>query len=270
MARSARRLAASAGRRGSVILAVAIIAAMLGVVTALHSSICGAAAKQARGGGGGCGGARRGDVAVGIVPGVPCAAAASLAGANGAIAHPVRGGRSRRHGAGRHPRSRLLGAPATATAGPPGATHRLGVQRYFCVYGVPVGASVPTQLKHGHCGQRPYAEQSFAMPRITTKTRGVRCPARRSWSSSSRRRRRRRSPSTWATATRCRPRSGTSATSSSPRTCPPELKKGSLGKFSVDVENGFEPYYVVSDAEEEDGRRAQARAQGRRRALPRN
>nr|WP_272898188.1 type I DNA topoisomerase [Agromyces seonyuensis] len=28
---------------------------------------------------------------------------------------------------------------------------------------------------------------------------------------------------------------------------PPELKKGSLGKFSVDVENGFEPYYVVSD-----------------------
>jgi DNA topoisomerase-1 len=29
---------------------------------------------------------------------------------------------------------------------------------------------------------------------------------------------------------------------------PPELKKGSLGKFSVDVENGFEPYYVVSDS----------------------
>jgi DNA topoisomerase-1 len=29
---------------------------------------------------------------------------------------------------------------------------------------------------------------------------------------------------------------------------PPELKKGSIGKFSVDVENGFEPYYVVSDS----------------------
>ncbi|TXK18439.1 type I DNA topoisomerase [Homoserinibacter sp. GY 40078] len=28
---------------------------------------------------------------------------------------------------------------------------------------------------------------------------------------------------------------------------PPELKKGSLGKFSVDVDNGFEPYYVVTD-----------------------
>jgi DNA topoisomerase-1 len=29
---------------------------------------------------------------------------------------------------------------------------------------------------------------------------------------------------------------------------PPELKKGSVGKFSVDVDNGFEPYYVVSDS----------------------
>ncbi|SDZ40092.1 type I DNA topoisomerase [Herbiconiux ginsengi] len=33
-----------------------------------------------------------------------------------------------------------------------------------------------------------------------------------------------------------------------PKNLPPELKKGSLGKFSVDVENKFEPYYVVSDA----------------------
>ncbi|MBC7724939.1 MAG: type I DNA topoisomerase [Burkholderiaceae bacterium] len=32
-----------------------------------------------------------------------------------------------------------------------------------------------------------------------------------------------------------------------PKNLPPELKKGSLGKFSVDVENNFEPYYVVSD-----------------------
>jgi DNA topoisomerase-1 len=33
-----------------------------------------------------------------------------------------------------------------------------------------------------------------------------------------------------------------------PKNLPAELKKGSLGKFSVDVENRFEPYYVVSDA----------------------
>jgi DNA topoisomerase-1 len=33
-----------------------------------------------------------------------------------------------------------------------------------------------------------------------------------------------------------------------PKNLPPELKKGSLGKFSVDVEGGFVPYYVVSDA----------------------
>ena len=32
-----------------------------------------------------------------------------------------------------------------------------------------------------------------------------------------------------------------------PKNLPAELKTGSLGKFSVDVENGFEPYYVVSD-----------------------
>jgi DNA topoisomerase-1 len=32
-----------------------------------------------------------------------------------------------------------------------------------------------------------------------------------------------------------------------PKNLPPELKKGSLGKFSVDVENNFEPYYVVSE-----------------------
>ncbi len=32
-----------------------------------------------------------------------------------------------------------------------------------------------------------------------------------------------------------------------PKNLPADLKKGSLGKFSVDVENGFEPYYVVSD-----------------------
>ena len=33
-----------------------------------------------------------------------------------------------------------------------------------------------------------------------------------------------------------------------PKNLPPELKKGALGRFSVDVDNGFEPYYVVSDA----------------------
>ncbi|MDQ1531828.1 MAG: topoisomerase, partial [Microbacteriaceae bacterium] len=32
-----------------------------------------------------------------------------------------------------------------------------------------------------------------------------------------------------------------------PKNLPAELKKGSMGKFSVDVENDFEPYYVVSD-----------------------
>ena len=33
-----------------------------------------------------------------------------------------------------------------------------------------------------------------------------------------------------------------------PKSLPADLKKGPLGKFSVDVDNGFEPYYVVSDS----------------------
>ena len=32
-----------------------------------------------------------------------------------------------------------------------------------------------------------------------------------------------------------------------PKNLPPELKKGSIGKFSVDVDNGFAPYYAVND-----------------------
>src|ERR1700709_1758222 len=33
-----------------------------------------------------------------------------------------------------------------------------------------------------------------------------------------------------------------------PKNLPPELKKGAMGKFSVDDDNNFEPYYVISDA----------------------
>ena len=33
-----------------------------------------------------------------------------------------------------------------------------------------------------------------------------------------------------------------------PKNLPAELKKGPMGKFSVDVDNDFEPYYVISDA----------------------
>ena len=31
-----------------------------------------------------------------------------------------------------------------------------------------------------------------------------------------------------------------------PRDLPAEMKKGPYGKFGVDVENGFDPYYIVS------------------------
>ena len=32
-----------------------------------------------------------------------------------------------------------------------------------------------------------------------------------------------------------------------PSVLPTELKKGPFGKFAVDVDNGFAPYYVVND-----------------------
>ena len=44
---------------------------------------------------------------------------------------------------------------------------------------------------------------------------------------------------------RSRPAWATSATSRSPPSCPPEMKKGPFGKFAVDVDNDFEAYYVV-------------------------
>ena len=47
---------------------------------------------------------------------------------------------------------------------------------------------------------------------------------------------------------------------------PAKIKDKPWGRMAVDVDNGFEPYYVVP----REGRRAQAAAQGRRRALPRH
>ena len=39
---------------------------------------------------------------------------------------------------------------------------------------------------------------------------------------------------------------GTSATCRSLAELPADMREGSLGKFAVDVENGFAPYYVVT------------------------
>jgi secretion/DNA translocation related TadE-like protein len=103
------------------ILAVAIIAAMLGVVTVSAPLYVVLNGKRAAAGAADAAALAAATVAAGIVPGVPCAAAASLADANGAILTgceadgdvvTVRVG------------IRILGfsVPATATAGPPGAT----------------------------------------------------------------------------------------------------------------------------------------------------
>ena len=45
-----------------------------------------------------------------------------------------------------------------------------------------------------------------------------------------------------------------------PSELPAELKKTSVGKFAVDIENDFKPYYVVSPDKTEKGRRAEGRS----------
>ena len=50
----------------------------------------------------------------------------------------------------------------------------------------------------------------------------------------------------------------------------PADKKTAYGKYSIDIDNDFDPYYVVSDRKTQDGRRTQARAQGRRRSPARH
>ena len=55
-----------------------------------------------------------------------------------------------------------------------------------------------------------------------------------------------------------------------PKNLPAELKKGSLGKFSVDVEQRLRAVLRRLRRQEEDGRRTQARPQGRRRTPARH
>jgi hypothetical protein len=54
------------------------------------------------------------------------------------------------------------------------------------------------------------------------------------------------------------------------REMPAEMKKGPFGKFAVDVDNGFEPYYVVDADKKKKVADLKRAAQGRRRALPRH
>ncbi len=44
-----------------------------------------------------------------------------------------------------------------------------------------------------------------------------------------------------------------------PARCPADIKKGPFGKFGVDIDNDFEPYYVVDADKKKKVARAQAR-----------
>ena len=53
-----------------------------------------------------------------------------------------------------------------------------------------------------------------------------------------------------------------------PSEMPAEIKKGPFGKFGVNIEDDFEPYYVVDADKKKKVRELKAPAQERRRALP--
>ena len=55
-----------------------------------------------------------------------------------------------------------------------------------------------------------------------------------------------------------------------PSELPADKREGGIGKFAVDVDNGFEPYLRGEPREEEGRRRDQGEAQERHRGLPRN
>ena len=55
-----------------------------------------------------------------------------------------------------------------------------------------------------------------------------------------------------------------------PSELPPEMKKGPFGKFAIDVDNGFEAYYVVDGDKKKKVAELEAAAQAGRRALPRH
>jgi hypothetical protein len=133
----------------------------------IHSSICGAVGEAARGVRGGCGSTGRGKRRPG------CRARRSLRGSGipgqreWGIAHPVRGGWSHRHGA-RH------SACQPARAGPrcdfDGDRRTIRRDTQLGVHGISVCMVCLSVHNSRHllvardCGQRPYAEQSFAMP----------------------------------------------------------------------------------------------------------
>ena len=89
-------------------------------------------------------------------------------------------------------------------------------------------------------------------------------------SSSSPRRRRAPSPATSARSYEVEASVGHIRDLPQPSELPADMKKGPFGKFAVDVDNGFEPYYVVDADKKKKVAELKRPAQGRRRALPRH
>ena len=55
-----------------------------------------------------------------------------------------------------------------------------------------------------------------------------------------------------------------------PSELPKDMKKGPFGRFAVNVDDGFQPYYVVNPDKKKKGHRTQEAPQGVRRTLSGN
>lgn len=206
-------------------LAVAIVAALTLVAGVLASASVLLVARHAAAGAADAGALAAADVSSGIHPGVPCAAAVRVASTYGAdvvgcevdglvatvtASVGIRG----------------FSVSATATAGPP-REEPIRRERGGSVYGVAGEGTVPAIHSHRPRSTVP-GTKKLVIVESPTKAKTIAQYLGEGYEVQS--------------------SVGHIRDLIEPKNLPAELKKGSLGKFSVDVENDFEPYYVVSDA----------------------
>ncbi|MCU1421851.1 MAG: topoisomerase, partial [Microbacteriaceae bacterium] len=190
------------------------------------------------------------DVESGAIPGIPCREAGRVTAAVGAVVErcEVDGGVATVR-----VRGGILGlaATATATAGPPRAGVKWAASVFLCVWCACRGdAPIQTRRRPDHAPNPvPGEVESARRDRITKRSSRTRSKV----------------PGTKKLVIVESPAKaktigqylgddyevlasvGHIRDLIEPKNLPPELKKGSLGKFSIDVENGFAPYYVVSE-----------------------
>ena len=195
------------------ILALAVVAAAVVLALAMVALGAGLAVRQRTIAAADAAALAAADVLLGAAPGDPCTVASSIADRNGAVLAELRIGRLRRHRDGQFTAGRSADPrPIHGGAGVCAVKHTSGGG----VYGVALteGSKVPASKKL-------VIVESPAKAKTIAQYLGEGYEVQASV--------------------------GHIRDLIEPKNLPPELKKGSLGKFSIDVENGFAPYYVVND-----------------------